>query len=433
MRDREVRRSTFRRSLAPALLGLGVGEGLLYLAHRQLILQGAGDLSLQLALFPVGYLIWVGGLTLALPGFDGWLPALAAVLYSLGLAELGRLAPALAERLAPFYGTLPARQALWWVLAGLGGAVLAGFLRRPAWLFRYKYSWAVLGALLVLATFLFGVERNGARLWIVVGPLSMQPSELLKVALAVFLAAYLAQRRELATAGRRLGPLLLPPLAYLVPLGVMVGLTVGSVVVQRDLGAALLLFGVFLTVLYGASGRLEYVLGGLALFAGAAAWAAGRFPHVAGRVAAWRDPWAHATAGGYQLVQGFYALASGGLLGRGVGGGIPYLIPEPHTDLIPAALGEEWGAVGLLALLLLYGLLAVRGLAPALRPGRAERRLLALGLTVTLLLQAILLLGGVLDLFPLTGIPLPFVSYGGSSLGVSVGVVTLLAWGSRDR
>jgi cell division protein FtsW (lipid II flippase) len=304
------------------------------------------------------------------------------------------------------------------------------------WLARYKYTWAAAGSLLVLTTFVLGVDLNesGMRLWIGAGGVYFQPSELYKVILVIFLAAYLAERRELiALAGWRVGPLRLPPLPYLLPLLVVWLLSLGLVVVQRDLGAALLFFGVFLALLYVATARLDYAAAGLGAFAVGGVIAYQLFGHVRDRVAVWLDPFAEAQGRGYQIVQALYALAAGGVLGTGLGYGYPEYIPAVHTDFAIAAIGEELGLLGSLGVVALYLLLVYRGFRIALRAPDAYLQLLAVGLTTVLGLQALVILGGTTRLIPLTGVTLPFISYGGSSLLVNYAIVGLLLRISAER
>ncbi len=359
------------------------------------------------------------------PTADPLLLPAAAMLSALGLLVVGRLEPAL-------YG----RQAAWVAIGAGACALVLVALPSLDWLARYKYTWAAAGSLLILTTFVLGTDLNGSgmRLWLGVAGIYFQPSELYKVILVVFLAAYLAETRELITlTGLRLGPLPLPPLPYLLPMVAVWLLALGLVVVQRDLGAALLFFGVFLALLYVATDRLGYALGGLAAFALGAAAAYQLFPHVRERVAIWLDPWADAQGRGYQVLQALYALASGGVLGAGLGQGSPEYIPAVHTDFVLAAIGEELGLLGSLGVVGLYLLLVYRGFRVALRAPDAYLQLLAVGLTTVLGLQALVILGGTTRLIPLTGVTLPFVSYGGSSLLVNYAILGLLLRIAAER
>ena len=288
----------------------------------------------------------------------------------------------------------------------------------PFWPFlrRYKYLVMVGSLGLLAATLLFGTERYGAKLWIEFGPISIQTSEIIKLGLVLFLAAYLHEKRELLDGTWRLGKLQLPPLPTLVPLLGMLAVTVGLVVLINDLGTALLLFGITLTMFYVVTGSGAYVAVALAVFAGAA-WLSYRlFDRVGVRVANWLDPWSDPFDAGYQQIQSDYALSSGGLLGVGIGRGTPAAIPAVHTDYVLSALTEETGALVALAVLALYGVLLLRGIRIAGRTPVLYEQLVAVGLATTIALQAAIIAGGVLRLIPLTGVTLPFVSAGGSSL-----------------
>jgi len=392
--------------------------------------------------------VWV----LALLGIAGWgvlawrLPAhdplflpLAVLLCGWGLIEVARLQEAFL-----------ARQVIW-VSAGLILLLLAAALPyRWYWLSRYRYLWLFSGLGLLLLTIVWGVNPLGVgdRLWLSVGRLFyFQPSELLKVLLVIFLASYLAEKRELLTLTRmRVGPLRLPPLPYLVPLLAMWGLALLLLVWQQDLGAALLFFGVFLSILYVATGSRLYVLAGLGMLVFVALAGYAFIDRVRLRGVIWLDPWSDAQGSGYQIVQALLAFASGGLFGSGVGQGYPTpWIPVAHTDFVLAAVGEEWGILGALGLLLALLILVARGLRAAMRaamraeaPGAAAGAapaaqgqssfvsLLAVGLSAMLGWQTLIIVGGALKLIPLTGITLPFVSYGGSSMLVSCLMVGLL-------
>ena len=410
-----------------ALLGLGIT--LLGLVSRAAAGAPAALPSLRDAwpalLFAVAVLAVHLLLVWRWPSADQLLLPLAVMLAAIGLLMVGRLEP-----------TLYGRQAVWIAVGAVALAGVLTLLPSVDWLARYKYTWAAAGSLLVLATFVLGVDLNesGMRLWIGAGGVYFQPSELYKVILVIFLAAYLAERRELiALTGWRVGPLRLPPVPYLLPMLVVWLLSLGLVVVQRDLGAALLFFGVFLALLYVATARLDYVAAGLGAFALGAALAYQLFGHVRDRVAVWLDPFADAQGRGYQIVQALYALASGGVLGAGLGYGYPEYIPAVHTDFAIAAIGEELGLLGSLAVVGLYLLLVYRGFRVALRAPDAYLQLLAVGLTTVLGLQALVILGGTTRLIPLTGVTLPFISYGGSSLLVNFAIIGLLLRISAER
>jgi cell division protein FtsW (lipid II flippase) len=321
-----------------------------------------------------------------------------------------------------------------WLVLALGIAGTLGLLvRSDRWLRLYKYSWALGGITLLLLTFVFGEDTNGARLSLSVGPFTGQPSELLKVILVVFFAAYLAENRPLlADARTRLvGPLSIPPVRYLLPILAMLAIALSIVVVQRDLGAALLFYVVFLVLFYAATGRLSDVALGIFLFAVGGVVLYVFFGHVRTRIDIWLDPWTDPLGAGYQTIQALHAFARGGILGTGLGAGLPVVggrlpIPAIHTDFPLAALGEELGLVGVLGLLGLYLVVVERGLRIGAAAADDFRALLAVGLSAVIAVQAFIIAGGVLKIVPLTGITLPFISYGGSSLLANALVVGLL-------
>jgi cell division protein FtsW (lipid II flippase) len=307
--------------------------------------------------------------------------------------------------------------------------VVLAVLREPSWIKRYKYTWAVLALLILLLTLVFGRDPHGggAALWIVVGPVQFQPSEVLKVLLVVFLAGYLDDKRELISrATFKLGPLRLPPLPYLGPLFLMWGLTLLLLAVQKDLGLALLLFGLFLAMLYVASSRLIYVVGGLSLFLAGAYVMYLSFAYVQVRVRGWLDPWFDPSGASYQMVQSLLAFGNGGLLGTGLGRGQPDLVPAAVTDFPFAAIGEELGLAGALGVLALYLVFLYRGYRIAIDAFDPFQQLLAAGLTTVIALQTFIIVGGNIKLIPLTGITLPFISYGGSSLLTNFAIVGIL-------
>jgi cell division protein FtsW (lipid II flippase) len=323
-------------------------------------------------------------------------------------------------------------QLVWLVLSVGLATTLAIVVRSDRWLRLYKYTWAAAGVALLLLTFVLGTEINGQRLTLSIGPFSGQPSELLKVILVVFLAGYLSENRPLLVEeSTRVGPIALPPVPYLAPMVAMWAIALGIVVVQRDLGAALLFFAVFLLLTYTATARLSYVALGLLFFLAGGFVMYRLVGHVATRIDIWLDPFADPAGAGYQVVQSLYAFARGGLLGTGLGGGLPTVggrlpIPEVHTDFPLAALGEELGLVGVMAILGVYLVVIERGLRIGAAAGDEFRSLLAAGLALVVGVQAFIIAAGNLKLIPLTGITLPFISYGGSSLLVNGIVVGLL-------
>ncbi len=393
---------------------LAIGLLLLALVRRQIVdwqtLTGA-------ALFASGLVAAAVWLRWRLPRADPLLLPIAATLAAVGQTMTSRLEPSLGPR-----------QGIW-VLIGLGAMTLVGFLPTIAWLRRYRYTWATLAILLQILTLLFGRDPNGsgAALWFVIGPISVQPMEIVKLLLVVFLAAYLEEYRELLTsAGRRFGRIHLPPLPYLAPIMVMIGVALLLFWLQKDLGPALLFSTVLLAMLYVASGRASYVVSGLVLLVLGGALASRVFDHVHTRVVTWFDPWRTRDTLGYQLVQALYAFASGGVFGTGLDMGSPRYIPAVHTDFVIAAIGEELGLVGTLAIVALFVLFVQRGFLIALNARSGFSALLAAGLTSVVALQALIILAGTLELIPLTGITLPFVSYGGSSVVANFVIVGLL-------
>lgn len=364
---------------------------------------------------------------------DQFLLPAAGMLAGLSLLLMERLPQDLAAQ--SFGGTvlpLAPLQLLWLVLAFSLLGVLAVVVRSDGWLRRYKYTWAAFGIALLLLVFLFGETVGGQRLTLRVGPIAGQPSELLKVILVVFLAGYLAENRALlSVTSTRVGPIRLPPLPYLLPMLAMWGLALAIVIVQRDLGAALLLFIVFLALVYVATQRVSYVVLGVLLFAAGGLVLYEFFPHVQVRIDIWLNPWADPQGAGYQIIRALYAFGRGGVLGTGLGAGLPQVgstpsIPAIHTDFAFAALAEELGLLGGLAILGLYALIAQRGFRIAAMAADDFRALLAVGLTLVIVIQAAIIAGGNLRVVPLTGITLPLVSYGGSSLMVNAMVVGLL-------
>ncbi len=330
----------------------------------------------------------------------------------------------------------------WWLLIGAGLAVLVIRLLSPkdtTLLRRYRYLiLAVSIALLLLPNLptdwalpLRGLELNGSRLWVTLDlgftTIGFQPAELAKLGMVVFLAAYLADHmRALREAHRQIGPIRFPEPRQLVPLLGAWGVSLFILVGQRDLGASLLLFASFVLLMYAATGASGYLVAGglLTLTGGIAAYAA--FDHVQRRLVAWIDPFGHFADEGYQIAQGLFALGSGSLAGAGPGLGRPDLIPNSATDFIFAAVGEELGFAGSVASIALYTLAIAVGLGIAFRSRDTFRKLLAAGLTFVLAVQVFLIVGGILRLVPLTGITLPFMSYGGSALVGNLVLVALL-------
>jgi cell division protein FtsW (lipid II flippase) len=368
-----------------------------------------------------------GALTWRAPARDPLIFPVTILLCGWGLIEVTRLQQ-----------NFGGRQMIW---VGVGMAVLlliAALPYRWYWLRRFRYLWLLSGLGLLGLTILWGVNPLGIgdRLWLSVGKLLyFQPSEALKVLLVIFLASYLAEKRELLVlTGLRIGRLRLPPLPYLGPLFLMWGFSLILLVWQQDLGAALLFFSTFLSMLYVTTGRLYYVVAGLGLFVCMAVAGYYMFDRIQLRGAIWLNPWADPRGDAYQIVQSLLAFASGGVFGKGAGLGHPTpYIPVVHTDFVFSAIGEEWGLIGGLGVILALLLLVARGLRTAMRARTTFVSLLAVGLSAMLGWQSLIILGGTLKLIPLTGITLPFVSYGGSSMLISCIMVGLLIRASCEH
>ena len=358
------------------------------------------------------------------PHADGMLLPIAGLLNGIGYVFIARLDQGLAGL-----------QALW---SALGVGAFIGTLvlvRRARDLERYRYTFALAGIGLLLMPLLpvIGREINGARLWIRVGPATFQPGEIAKIVLAVFFASYLVEKRELLqTFTRHVGPLDLPDLKYLGPILGAWGFSLVVMIFQKDLGSSLLFFALFVAMLWVATGRGVYLgIGGVLFSIGAvAAWSA--FAHVQQRVDIWLDPWPVASGRGFQIVQALFAFGSGGVAGTGLSLGSPDKIPAVETDYIFAAIGEELGLLGTVAVLTAFLLMVGVGLRIALHARADFEKLLAAGLTVVLGVQTFIILGGVTRLIPLTGITLPFVSYGGSSLLANYVLLALILRISND-
>jgi cell division protein FtsW (lipid II flippase) len=396
-----------------------------------------------------GYLIPVAVLALCLvgaawslrrwrPDHDWLLLPLVGLLSGLGLAEVARLAPGMGQ-VAGIWPPLPTflvRQVIWLALGTLVLLVVVLVPRDLRWLRRYRYTWLLAGLALLAMTLVVGVNPSGfgARLWLGVGGIYFQPSELLKLLLLVFLASYLEDRRQvLLEVEARVGRWQVPHPAYMGPMLLMWGFSMLLLIWQRDLGAALLFFGVFLAMLYTATGQGRYVLTGLALLVVAGIVGYRLFDHVALRVDAWWNPWQEASGRSFQIVQSLLAFASGGLLGQGLGQGLPTAIPVVHTDFVFAAIGEEYGMLGTLAVIACFALLVGRAFHIALKAQRPFDQLLAAGIGALFGLQALVIMAGTLRVIPLTGVTLPFVSYGGSSLLTSMIMLGLLLHISSHR
>jgi cell division protein FtsW (lipid II flippase) len=367
-----------------------------------------------------------------LPDADPYLFPLVALLTAFGLVMIYRIDESLARD-----------QANWFVFGLLLFALTIQFLRDYHVLERYRYTIAAVGLLLLLAPRLPGIGQqvNGAYLGVKVGPLAFQPAEFSKICIVVFLASYLREHREVLIVGaRRVLGVTLPPLKHLGPLLVVWGASMFMLVFIRDLGSSLMFFAAFLALLYVATGRFSFVVIGMAMFIVGAWFFASHVPHVHDRVAIWLDPYHDPTTGhydpggsGYQILQSIFAQADGGLFGKGFGQGLitipgtkDALLPAAQTDTIYSLIVNELGLFGACGVIVTYMLVAARGFKIALLADDGFSKLLATGLTAVFAIQAFVIIGGVTRVIPLTGVTLPFVSYGGSSIVANFVLLALL-------
>ena len=395
-------------------IALAIGGFALSMAPR-------GSLGSPVALYAlaVASLVWV----LRAPRDarrDDVLPAIAVLISCFGLATIARLSSALAMK-----------QEIW-LAVSLGLAILAGptfdrFRRFAA----YKYVW-VLGSIVLFALVaVFGQEVNGARLWIRIGPIQYEPVELIKLFIVLFMAGYLAETADVIAAAKPWS--IRANAKYLGPLFIGWATSMAILVFERDIGMASLLLATFAAVLYIATRRVDLIAGGAALFALAVWFAIRHYPYVIARFAAWRDPFADPLGAGYQSMQALFSLAAGGVFGTGYGLGHPNYIPEVGTDYAFAAWSEEFGALGGIVLVGAFLIVLLRALGVARSQPDLYAKLLASGLAATLGFQVFIIVGGVLGLIPLTGITLPFFSYGGSSLVANFLLVALVWSIGTDR
>lgn len=359
------------------------------------------------------------------PAADPAILPICFALSSIGIAFVTRLAPDLAIR-----------QVGWLILGIIFMIAVIVFMKNMDKTANYKYTLMVIGLILLLSPLLPGIgnEIYGSRIWLSIGGFSFQPGEIAKIFIVLFLAGYLAQNREmLSVFTHKVGPFKFPDLSTLLPLLIMWLLSMAIVVFEKDLGSALIVYFVFLTMLYVASGKKFYLVVGLLTIAIGAVILFFFFSHVQVRVDTWLNPFADPTNTGYQLVQSIFSMADGGLFGVGIGSGLADNIPIVESDFIFAAIAEETGFLGAAGLLLLYLCFAIRGLVTAARAKSDVSSFIAVGLTATIVLQAFIIVGGVTRLIPLTGLTLPFVSQGGSSLLASfIAVGFLLKCGDQS-
>ena len=360
------------------------------------------------------------------PNADPILLPVAAVLNGLGYVFIAGL-PDGAK--VPSGETLARQQAVWTlvgIVAFLGTLIL---VKRPRDLERYRYTFALVGLGLLLLPLVPGLGReiNGSKIWVSIGPINFQPGEVAKVVLALFFAAYLADQRELiATSQWKVGPLRLPHPRYLGPVLIAWLVTLVVMIYQRDLGSSLLFFALFVVMLWVATDRTSFLVIGGGLFAAGAYFAFRLFGHVQTRVDIWLNPWADPSGSGYQVIQGLFAMGFGGVAGTGLGLGGSVRLPAGESDYIFAVITEQLGLLGGTVIIVSYLLMVGAGLRIAVRATQPFDKLLATGLTLLLGVQAFIIIGGVTRLMPLTGVTLPFVSYGGSSLVVNYVLIALL-------
>lgn len=408
--------------LVPVALATAAGFAGVLLAREELV----NDLTVTYgAIFLVLCLLGHLFIRWQLPDADPYLYPLTAALAGIGIVTIYRIDPELARN-----------QAQWFVIALVAFMAVIALVRDISLLERYRYTIAIGAFILLLLPRLTGGIVNGAYLHIKLGPLAFQPTELAKIAIVVFVAAYLAETREiLVTQERRFLGISLPPLGFFGPMIVIWVMAMIMLVFIRDLGSAVMFFGAFLALLYVATGRLSYVVLGLLMFVFGFEFFSNTVGHVQARADIWQHPLDpelfHATGGSYQVAQGMFTMADGGVLGSGFGqslisvGGSP-ILPAVQTDSIYVLLTGETGLLGAVGLLLLYLLFIARGLRTAVIAADPFGKLLAAGLTFVFALQVFVIVGGVTLVIPLTGVTLPFVSYGGSSIVANFVIVALL-------
>jgi cell division protein FtsW (lipid II flippase) len=366
-------------------------------------------------------------LRLRLPDADPYLFPLMALLAAFGLVVLYRINETLARDQASLF-----------VLGLVLFVLTIEFLRDYEVLERYRYLIATLGIALLLAPRLPGIGQqvNGAYLGVSIGPITFQPAEFAKICLVIFLASYLREHREVLIVGaRRIAGVTLPPLKHFGPLLVVWGASMLMLVLIRDLGSSLMFYAAFLALLYVATGRFSFVVIGMAMFLVGAWFFANTVPHVGDRVDVWLDPYKNPQGDGYQVLQSIFAQADGGMFGQGFGQSLLFipgshppvaLLPAAQTDTIYALIVDEVGLFGAAALCLIYLLIAARGFKTAIIASDGFSKLLATGLTAVFAIQAFVIIGGVTRVIPLTGVTLPFVSYGGSSIVANFVLLALL-------
>jgi cell division protein FtsW (lipid II flippase) len=428
-----------RRSTELAMLCFAIG--IMAFAYAAAGLGLNGHVPSGLVVYVAGFAALMAIAHLAVRRFTPWadplmLP-LAALLNGLGIVMIYRLQesgrkgnPGLPISTLTTHAAL--YQLMWTAVGIVAFIVVLVVIREPRVLQRYTYTLGTLGLILLAIPALLPASHssvNGAKVWIILGGFSIQPGEFARIALAVFFAGYLVRKRDvLSLAGRRFLGIDLPRGRDMGPILVLWGIAMLILIFESDIGVAALFFGLFVAMLYIATQRKSWLLIGILLFLAGALLAGAIIPHVHERFTIWRHPFAPGTIQGssYQLVQGLEGMAFGGIFGTGLGQGQPYRTPLVQSDFIFTGLGEELGLTGLMALLLIFGLLVQRGLRAALAVRDPSAKLLAAGLAFVLALQVFIIVGGVTQLIPLTGITTPFLSQGGSSLVASWIVIALL-------
>lgn len=408
-------------ALIPASLLVTAGFAAIFIQRNELL----SDVSLTYGGIFLG-LCFVAHLVIrfTLPNADPYLFPLVAVLACFGLVVVYRIDEDLARD-----------QAQWFVIGLIAFAATIFLLRDFRVLERYRYTIALAGLALLLLPRVPGIGQqvNGAYLGVGIGPISFQPAELGKIAIVIFLAAYLRDTRQVLVQGsRRFLGITIPPFKHLGPLLVVWGAAMFMLVFIRDLGSSLMYFGAFLALIYVATNRLSFVVIGLGMFAAGAYFFASTVSHVKDRIDIWLDPFATYDTTGYQIANGMFAQADGGLFGQGLGAAILRvpdggpLIPAPETDMIYAVIVNDLGLVGGAGVIATYLLIAERGFKIATLASDSFSKLLATGLTAVMALQVFVIVGGVTRVIPLTGVTLPFVSYGGSSIVANFILLALL-------
>lgn len=391
-----------------------------FLLYAMLMMSTHAQLSLEMFVVPIGlagsFLIAHLALRYFTPGADPALLPIVFVIAGVGITFVTRLAP-----------TLATRQVLW-LLLGVGAMIVTlALVQNLENLTKYKYTVVGVGLVLLLLPILIGVSRGGSKLWLSIGGISIQPGELAKVCICLFLAFFLAENRErMSVISHNIFGIKIPHIRMLFPLLLMWALSLVIVIFERDLGSAVLFYGIFLIMLFTATGRWSYIVIGAILLVVGGIGAYHFFSHVQVRFSIWLDPFQDPSGMGLQIVQSLYSLADGGLFGSGIGKGLATKIPVVESDFIFSSMAEELGLLGGSAILLLFMLFAIRGFATAARAKSDAAAFVAVGLTSAISLQAFLIVGGVTRLIPLTGVTLPFMSQGGSSLVASFIIVALL-------